>query len=136
VSIPSLREKDGYPSVVDHNTPISTAWKGNKAAFNTEKQALEALSLYDREGNFSITERGLNTAKSDKTDWDEITREWKSRVKDQEKYEEEAKSVTDLTVPDSTVKFSEARKARGYFDGYREVLSKALPEEVVSRLLG
>jgi len=134
VSIPSLREKDGYPSVVDHNTPISTAWKGNKAAFNTEKQALEALSLYDREGNFSITERGLNTAKSDKTDWDEITREWKSRIKDQEKYEAEAKSVTDLTVPDSTVKFSEARKARGYFDSYREVLGKSLPEEVVSRL--
>jgi len=97
VSVPSVREKDGYPSVVDHNTPISTAWGRNKAAFNTEAQALDALSRYDRAENFSITERGLNTAKSDMTDWDKITTVWKARVKEQERYEREAEGVTDLS---------------------------------------
>jgi hypothetical protein len=135
VSIPSVRDKNGYPSVVDHNTPISTAWKGNRDGFNTEKQALDALRLYDREGNFSVTERGLNTAKSDKTDWDEITREWKDRIKDQEKYEKEAKSVTDLSLPSSTVKFIETRKTRGDFEVYREALSLTLPEKVVEWIL-
>lgn len=98
VSIPSLREKDGYPSVVDHDTPISTAWGKNKKSFNTEEQALDALKRFDRAENFSITERGLNTAKSNKTDWDEITTEWKSRIKDQERFEKEAEKVVDLTV--------------------------------------
>ena len=99
VSVPSVREKDGYPSVVDHNTPISTAWGKNKAAFNTEAQALDALKRYDRAENFSITERGLNTAKSNMTDWDEITTVWKARVKEQEGYEKEAEKVTDLSRP-------------------------------------
>lgn len=101
VSIPSVREKDGYPSVVDHNTPISTAWGKNKRDFNTEAQALDALKRYDRAENFSITERGLNTAKSNKTDWNEITAEWKSRITDQQKFEKEAEKVVDLTISGS-----------------------------------
>ena len=96
VSIPAVRDKDGYPSVVDHNTPLSSAWAGNKSAFNTKEQAESALRQFDREGNFSITERGLNTAKSDMTDWDEIIGVWQQRVADFERNQVEARSVVSL----------------------------------------
>jgi len=98
VSIPSLREKDGYPSVVDHDTPLSTAWKGNPQSFRDPQAARAALAKYDIAGNFSITERGLNTAKSDKTDWEEITTIWKRRIEEQKRFEKEAEKVVDLSL--------------------------------------
>jgi hypothetical protein len=102
VSIPSLREKKGYPSVVDHNTPLSTAWKGNPKGFRDPEQVKKALGQYDVASNFSITERGLNTSKSDQTDWDGvIIPRWRNAVEAQKKREVEAVSVVDLRRPSS-----------------------------------
>jgi hypothetical protein len=102
VSIPSIRDKNGYPSVVDHNTPLSTAWKGNPKGFREPEQVKKALGQYDVASNFSITERGLNTSKSDQTDWGGvIIPRWRNAVEGQKKREVEAASVVDLRRPSS-----------------------------------
>jgi hypothetical protein len=102
VSIPSIRDKNGYPSVVDHNTPLSTAWKGNPKGFREPEQVKKALGQYDVASNFSITERGLNTSKSDQTDWGGvIIPRWRNAVEGQKKREVEAAKVVDLRRPSS-----------------------------------
>jgi len=106
VSIPSIRDANGYPSVVDHNTPLSTAWKGDPRSFRDPEEAKKALATFDVAGNFSITERGLNTAKSDKTDWEEIIPIWKRRIAEQERNEIKARSVVNLALGSGNSKTS------------------------------
>jgi hypothetical protein len=85
VSPPGIMLKGGYPSTLDHAKPLSDLYdrlpKSRKA---TNEEILSLLRERDVADNFVVGERGINSVKGDRDDWNDISG---SFDKLQQKYE-------------------------------------------------
>ncbi len=85
VSPPGIMLKGGYPSTLDHAKPLSDLYdrlpRNRKA---TDEEILSLLRERDVSDNFVVGERGINSVKGDRDNWDDISGSFN---KLQQKYE-------------------------------------------------